>query len=88
MEEAAELVFDLDFSDRDSDFTDSGSDDEPELETEEVIESENEPEQVIEIAFVNEANIRDNEGGQRFKWRPNNRYPTSRKVCSSTSYWH
>lgn len=46
---------------------DSGSDDEPELETEEVIESENEPEQVIEIAFVNEANIRDNEGGQRFK---------------------
>ena len=52
-EEAAELIFDSDFSDRGSDFIDSGSDDEPESETEEeVIESENEQEQVIQIEFV------------------------------------
>ena len=52
-EEAAELIFDSDFSDRGSDFIDSGSDDEPESETEEeVIESENEQEQVMQIEFV------------------------------------
>ena len=52
-EEAPGLIFDWDFSDRGSDFTDSGSDDEPESETEEeVIESENEQEQVMEIEFV------------------------------------
>ena len=52
-EKAPGLILDWDFSDRGSDFTDSGSDDEPESETEEeVIESENEQEQVMEIEFV------------------------------------
>ena len=52
-EEAAELIFDSDFSDRGSDFIDSGTDDEPESETEEeVIESENKQEQVMQIEFV------------------------------------
>ena len=51
VEEAAELMFNSDFSDGDSDFSDSGTDNESETE-EEVFQSGNVDEQFIEIEFI------------------------------------